>query len=155
VSKDLDQRGLSLLHYEQEIAAHIKARFVRMRAEREAKWAATTDAELLRMRIDESSGEMDPITSACLGVAVPMWIDKMRYWLPREIEQRAHALVEITAFDQSVAAMVDDAARASTKRHHPGQLGKAFNAIAEGLACLAHCPGGVVFAGQHWEAKRD
>lgn len=135
------------------ITAHVRARFVRMRAEREAKWARTTDAQLLRMRIEGSAKDMDPITSACLAVAVPMWIDKMRHWLPREIEQRAHALVAVTAFDPSIAALVDDTARTSTKKHQPGKLGKAFDAIAEGLACLAHCPGGVVFAGYHWEVK--
>ncbi len=138
-----------------EVTAHIRARFVRMRAEREAKWAATTDAQLLQMRIEESSKDLDTITSACLAVAVPMWIERMRHWLPREIEQRAHALVEITASDQGVAAMVDDEARTTAKKRNPGSLGKAFNAIAEGLACLAHCPGGVVFAGSHWEVRRD
>jgi hypothetical protein len=134
------------------------AAFGRHEAKQRAKRDAApplSDSTLLRMRIEESSKQMDPITSACLGVAVPMWIERMRHWLPREIEQRAHALVEITAHDQAVAAMVDDAARASTKRHQPGQLGKAFNAIAEGLACLAHCPGGIVFAGHHWEVPRD
>jgi alpha-L-fucosidase len=132
----------------------MRVRRARERAERDAKWAATTDEQLLRMRIEESSKEMDPITSACLAVAVPMWIDRMRHWLPREIDQRAHALVDITAFDPSIAALVDDVARATTKKRSPGSLGKSFNAIAEGLACLAHCPGGIVFAGSHWEVKR-
>lgn len=31
----------------------------------------------------------------------------------------------------------------------------AFNALAEGLAILALCPGGVRFAGRHWEANPD
>lgn len=29
-------------------------------------------------------------------------------------------------------------------------LADTFNALARGLALLAHCPGGVSFAGPHW-----
>lgn len=134
---------------ETAVAERIRARQARERAERDAKWAATSDEDLLRMRIQESRGGLDLITSACLGVAVPMWIDRMRFWLPRERQQRAHALVEIIAHHQAIAAICDTEARGTARR---GDLGVAFNAIAEGLACLAYCPGGVVFAGHHWEA---
>jgi hypothetical protein len=34
-----------------------------------------------------------------------------------------------------------------------GESANAFNRMAEGVACLAFCPGGVKFLGQHWEAK--
>jgi hypothetical protein len=36
----------------------------------------------------------------------------------------------------------------------PGQTAEVFNALADGLAVLAFCPGGVKFLGQHWEADR-
>lgn len=131
----------------------IRARFDRERAERDAKWAATSDEEILRMRIEESRNGLDMITTAALGVAVPMWIDRMRHWFPREREHRAHALVETLAFTQGSAAMVDRDAMLSSKKHNPGEMAAAFNVLAEGLACLAYCPGGIVFAGNHWEAK--
>lgn len=136
---------------EERIAARITERFRKMRVEREAKWAATTDEEILRMRIDESAGDLDPITKACLGMAVPMWIDRMQYWRPAYREETAHKLAEVVAYEQSVAALCDTEARGTARK---GDLGKAFNAIAQGLACLAFCPGGVVFAGSHWEAKQ-
>lgn len=132
------------------IAARIATRRAKERATRDAKWAATSDEQLLRMRIEESRGDLDLVTSACLGVAVPMWIDRMRHWLPREREQRAQALVEIIAHHQAIAAICDTEARGTARR---GDLAVAFSAIAEGLACLAHCPGGVVFAGNHWEVR--
>jgi hypothetical protein len=136
---------------EERIVARIRARFDRQRIEREAKWAATSDEQILRMRIDESKGGLDTITTACLGVAVPMWIERMRHWFPREREERAQALVELTAHSQGVAAIADREAALSSKLHRPGEMALAFNAVAEGLAILAYCPGGVVFAGHHWE----
>lgn len=138
-----------------ERSAHITARFAKMRVEREAKWAATSDEELLRMRVEASVGDTDATTKMCLGLAVPIWIDRMRYWRPDYRVQVAHDLVEIIAFDQGVAAMVDRDAMLSSKRRRPGELGKAFNAVAQGLACLAFCPGGIVFAGCHWEVTTE
>ena len=133
-------------------ADRIRARFDRMRVEREAYWGSRTGEELLRMRIEASRGDTDEITRMSLGVAVPMWIDRMRDWSPGFREQKAHELVEITAFDQGVAALCDRDAALSSKLHNPGEMAGAFNAVAQGLACLAFCPGGVVFAGHHWEA---
>lgn len=108
-----------------------------------------TDADLLRMRIEESRGDLDPVTSAFLGLAVPMWIDQMRAWHPDRRAYKGRELVEVIAYEQAVAAMADPEARGTAKK---GEKGRAFNAIAQGLACLAYCPGGVVFAGHHWEA---
>jgi hypothetical protein len=123
----------------------------RRRPEREARWSSKSAAELLALRIEESRGDLDLVTTACLGVAVPMWIDRMRHWLPREREQRAQALVEIVAHHQAIAALCDAEARGTARR---GDIGVAFNAVAEGLALLAYCPGGIVFGGHHWEAAR-
>jgi hypothetical protein len=128
------------------------ARSDRQRAKREAKWAATPDEDLLRMRINESVGDLDLLTSACLGVAVPLWIELMRPWDPERRERTGRELVDTIAFDPAIAAMVDGTARESLKRTDPGKLTKAFNAVAQGVACLAFCAGGVVFAGQHWKA---
>lgn len=114
-----------------------------------------TDAELLTRRIFESRGDTDEITRMSLGLAVPMWIDRMLYWRPSYREQVAQELVEITAGDQGMAALCDRDAALSSKRHNPGEMADAFNAVAQGLACLAFCPGGVVFAGYHWEVTPE
>jgi hypothetical protein len=127
----------------------IAERFARMRVERAAKWARTSDEEILRMRIAESEQDVDPVTKAFLGLTVPMWIELMRPWRPERREQKAHELGELIAYEQGVAALCDPEARGTARK---GELGKAFNAIAQGLACLAFCPGGIVFAGHHWEA---
>lgn len=114
--------------------------------------ASPTEAEQLRMRIDLSRGDTDEITRMSLGLAVPIWIDRMRDWRPAYRQLVAHELVEVTAFEQGSAAMCDPDAALSSKLHRPGEMTGAFNAVAQGLACLAFCPGGVVFAGHHWEA---
>jgi hypothetical protein len=134
-------------------ALRVLTRLNRERAERDAKWAAMSDEDILRMRIAESKGDIDPTTSAFLGLTVPMWIETMRGWHPDRRIAKGRELVDIIAFDPAIAAMVDDEARATTKKRQPGKLATGFNAVAQGLACLAYCPGGVVFAGSHWEAK--
>lgn len=131
-------------------AARIATRRARERAERDAKWAATTDEQLLRMRIDESRGDLDPVTSTFLGLAVTMWIDEMRAWHPERRVHKGRELVEVIAYEQGVAALADPEARGTAKQ---GEKSRAFNAIAQGLGCLAFCPGGVVFAGHHWEVR--
>lgn len=130
---------------------YIAERFARQRAEREAKWARTSDEEILRMRIEESRKDLDPTTKAFLGLTVPMWIEVMRPWHPDRRVHKGRELVEVIAYEQGIAAMCDPEARGTARK---GELGKAFNAIAQGLACLAFCPGGIVFAGHHWEANR-
>jgi hypothetical protein len=138
---------------EERVALRLRARLDRERAGRDAKWAAMSHADILRMRIEESRKDLDMITTACLGVAVPMWIKRMRHWLPREREERAQALVETLAYTQGSAAMVDRDAMLSSKKHNPCEMAGAFNVVAEGLAILAHCPGGIVLASYHLEVK--
>lgn len=135
---------------ERALRERIAARHARERAERDAKWAATSDQQLLRMRIEESRGDIDPVTASFLGLAVPMWIDRMRAWDPDRRAFTGRELVETIAYEQSVAALADPEARGTAKK---GEKARAFNAIAQGLACLAFCPGGVVFAGHHWEVS--
>ncbi len=111
-----------------------------------------SDSTLLRMRIDESRAACDPMLALFLGTAVPLWIDQMKNWAPSVIQQTAHDLVDIVTSSQGIAAMVDPDARGTERK---GELAKAFNAVAQGLACLAFCPGGIVFGGHHWEVPRD
>ena len=127
----------------------IAERFARQRAEREAKWAATSDEEILRMRIEGSKRDLDAVTTAFLGLTVPMWIELMRPWQAERRARKAQELVEIIAYEQAIAAICEVEARGTARK---GEIARGFNAIAQGLACLAFCPGGIVFAGHHWEA---
>lgn len=136
---------------EARIAARIAARYERERAEREAKWAAMTDEDILRLRLEESRGDIDPLTRAFIGATVPMWIDQMRPWRPERRLLKARELADVIAFEQCSAALCDPEARGTGKK--AGGLAKAFNAIAQGLALIAFCPGGVVFGGHHFEAR--
>jgi len=80
-----------------------------------------------------------------LTVAVPMWIDQIR--------------AEHLTDDQRIAR----AKRCGDHIAHHGdailyrdkKTPQAFNALAEGLALAAFQPGGVSFAGMHWEATTD
>jgi hypothetical protein len=81
--------------------------------------------------------------------AVPMWAHRHYRTDPKDRERRAHELgYEVIAHSQGAAAMADPDARASEK----GEIAKVFNAIAEGMAIGAYCPGGTSpFMGIVWE----
>lgn len=76
--------------------------------------------------------------------AVPLWIEELRQrsWDDLCVIARESA--------QVIAEKGDIIMFRSPKK---GESGKAFNALARGLACLAFAPGGVKFLGLHWEAK--
>jgi hypothetical protein len=75
-----------------------------------------------------------------LEVAVPMWIDRLRH---STAEQR-QAIGQRCG--QHIASHGDDL----MFRGKRGSSAEAFNALAEGLAALAYCPGGVSFASMHF-----
>ena len=75
-------------------------------------------------------------------MAVPLWIDRMRTMTDAQrcaVAQRCAT---------TVASSGDTVLFRSTQR---GGSASAFNALAEGLAALAFSPGGVRFAGLHFE----
>jgi len=76
-----------------------------------------------------------------LQAAVPLWIEKVRHYSDAQRTERAGLCAQVIAEKGDVLQYGGKGA------------GKAFNALAEGLACLAFAPGGVKFAGMHWEAK--
>lgn len=124
--------------------------YERRRAAREAESAALTDEQILARRIEESRGDTDPITRIFLSTTVPLFIEEMRRWSPSQRQRVAHQLGDLIAHEQGIAALCDTEARGTARK---GELGKSFNAVARGLAILAYCPGGVVFAGHHWQAE--
>lgn len=114
-----------------------------------------TDLEVLSRAIEESRGTLDPLLSVCLSLAVPLWIDRVRSWTPEERQAKAHAAGHMVAYGAGAAAVAtagkERGKKGKKKRPNQGAA-DVFNAMACGLALLAFCPGGITFAGQHWEA---
>ena len=83
----------------------------------------------------------------CLCVTVPLWIQvwKLRVasWSDALVRERGSLLSTIVASQGDIIQF-----RGGKK----GDTAAAFNALAEGVALLAYCPGGVTFLGDHWEA---
>lgn len=77
-----------------------------------------------------------------LDLAVPIAIEEVRAWTP---EQR-HAYCHEHA--QEIAHRSDVLMFGGKK----GEAAKLFAVLARALGCLAYAPGGVKFAGRHWQA---
>lgn len=85
-----------------------------------------------------------------LRVAVPMWIDHLRHLPgPGQLEAVRLAWAK-NAADQ--VAHRGDVLQYGGKR---GEAAEVFNHLAKGLAAAAFQPGGVTFAGEHWEVTAD
>jgi hypothetical protein len=83
-------------------------------------------------------------SSLCL--AVPLWIDQLKGTSWNHIRQRANECGHV------VGEQGDNILFKSKKK---GESAKAFNALAEGIACLSFTPGGVTLFGMHWESKLE
>lgn len=90
----------------------------------------------------------DELLKISLSAAVPLWIMHVRSWTPERRAERAAVCGQVVAEHGDVIQFKQPA----TKKHHIGTA-EAFNALAEALALLSFYPGGVKFAGQHWESK--
>lgn len=128
-----------------------RRRGARRRAEREAFWAGKTEADVEAMGLAESaSAEWDKTFLALMMVAVPGWVERHFRTDPDARVKRAHELGEdILACSQGAAAIADPDALCSEE----GEIAKVFNAIAEGLAIGAYCPGGATFIGINWRVE--
>jgi len=87
-----------------------------------------------------------------LCAAVPMWVERVRLqgWDYRL--QRARECAQVLASDGDKILYATPAKRGKDGTRTRGTA-EAFNHLAEGLACLAFCPGGVTFLGEHFEVK--
>lgn len=90
-----------------------------------------------------------PVLVETLGVAVPLRIQELRS-LPAAVRVRAMTTWADAAAD-AVASHGDDLLFGSKEK---GAAARAFNHLARGLAALAFCPGGVTFAGMHFEVPQ-
>lgn len=88
----------------------------------------------------------DPALAIGLETAVPLWIAKLS---PLTFEQRTRDRREAA----SLIATRGDALQFGARKS--GTVAKVFNRLAYGLALLAYQPGGVTFAGLHFEADPE
>lgn len=90
---------------------------------------------------DRGNTLLDDMISA----AVPLWILKIEseQWSPDRRVTEAHECADV------IVSKGDILQFGGGKR---GEVAKAFNALAKGLACLAFAPGGVTFGRNHWAA---
>ncbi len=79
-----------------------------------------------------------------LQVAVPMWIERLKRQSWASVQERAHVAADVVASKGDIIQF-----KSKTK----GETAAAFNALAEGLAALSFCPGGVTFLGDKWIAE--
>lgn len=77
-----------------------------------------------------------------LQIAVPIWIERVRSMTPDARIARAHEAVDVIA-----------SAGDTILYRVPGKTAKNFNVLAEAIAIMAFCPGGVTVFGEHWEAS--
>ena len=78
-----------------------------------------------------------------LQAAIPLWQHRLRAMDWADVQRRAHEAAQVVAEKGDILQFK------SKKR---GETAAAFNALAEGVAALSFCPGGVTFLGDHWEA---
>ena len=83
------------------------------------------------------------LLSSTLQLAVPLWIERLRGAPWEHVERRARECSQV------IAEHGDNLLFRSKKK---GDTAEAFNRLAEGIACLSFCPGGVKIFGEHWEA---
>lgn len=91
----------------------------------------------------------DP-TNGLLGIAlsaaVPLWIDRIqRQGGPVEADYaRARECSQLLAEKGDILQF---------KSAKPGETAHVFNRLAEAMAIMAFCPGGIKFDGMHFEVK--
>lgn len=129
-----------------------RKREARRSVEREAYWAGKTEADIEALALEQSERESGDLGGQwflpLLLDAVPRWATRHFTTDPDERVKRAHDLGEVIAYSQGAAAISDRDARCSEK----GEIAKVFNAVAEGMAIGAYCPGGTSpIAGMRWE----
>ena len=89
----------------------------------------------------------DDILVMSLQAAVPLWIMQLKLYAEEDV------LVMAREAGQFIACHGDNILYRGAKK---GDSAKAFNELAKGIAAMSLLvPGGVDFAGEHWEVKHD
>ncbi len=92
---------------------------------------------------DDSNGT--PNLEVLLEIAVPMWIEKLKYKTFADFEARREPILESVCYKGDLLLYGSNV---------NGETAKLFNDCAEGLAWLALiAKGGVDFGDLHWDAE--
>lgn len=92
------------------------------------------------------------LLSTSLSVAVPLWImqlDELRKTL--DPDDFARHLSDRAGVCSRVVAETGDYLMFRGEGKQKGKSAEVFNRLAEGVACMAFCPGGITAFGSHWE----
>lgn len=76
-----------------------------------------------------------------LEIAVPMWVERVRYMSFEDRQRRAAECNDI----------IQENGEAILYRTKKGKSAESFNRLAEGIAILSLQPGGVKCFGRHWD----
>ena len=83
------------------------------------------------------------LLTSTLQLAVPMWIEQLKGCSQGYILERARLCSQEIAEHGDLLLFVGE---------KKGSSAEVFNRLAEGIACLSFCSGGVKIFGDHWEA---
>jgi len=113
----------------------------------------TPEMHALAQGIDTDAQRRE-LLLASLQILVPLWIGHARGWTPEQRCARAHEASGVIALGEKCDDM--------RGRHGNGPAhfangsangdGAVLNSLAMGIALLALQPGGIDYAGAHWEA---
>lgn len=85
------------------------------------------------------------LLESSLDLAVPLWIGELQGVPFHVLQERARECSQV------IAEKGDIILYRSEKK---GETARAFNRLAEGIACLSFSPGGVKCFGRHWIGKQ-
>lgn len=94
-----------------------------------------------------------PAAMGLFEVAVPLWIERLRPMTWEERMKVRDECLDVIAGDKGLGGI--ECLATGTRPKKPGKAAEAFNAVAKALALGALQPGGVRFAGMHFEAAAE
>lgn len=95
---------------------------------------------------DSPQGRNGDLLILSLDAAVPLWIESIRHTdggPPLDFRDRINRIQDV----------MSETGEAILYRTKPGETARAFNALAEGIAILSFCPGGVTCFGRTWDGR--
>jgi hypothetical protein len=107
-----------------------------------------------RMQGIDTEAQRRELLLDALQILVPLWIGHVRDWTPEQRCARAHEASGVLAFGENCDELRGrhGSGPASFANGSPAGSGAILNSLAMGIALLALQPGGVDYAGAHWEA---
>lgn len=90
-----------------------------------------------------------------MALAVPLWIERLRPQVEADPEFLLARTKEIQEIDNGYGVPLIGSEDILFRSKKPGDTAKAFNLLAESVALLSFCPGGVRVFGSHFDASTN